>query len=387
MEKRMKKKIVFISGTRADFGKIKSILSVLTKHKDFEIFIFATGMHLSKKHGFTVVEIEKCKFKNIYRYSNGAHRDDLDKTLASTIFGFGGYVKKIKPDLIVVHGDRSEAMAGALVGSLNNIPVAHIEGGEISGTVDEHIRHSISKLSQLHFVANAEAKKRLIQMGENKDSIFVIGSPDLDVMVSKKLPTLKIVNKYYKIPFGAYGIVIFHPVTTELGSLAKQTNSLVDALLESGRNYVVIFPNNDTGSKIILDIYKKKILNNKRFRVFPSIRFEYFLTLLKNARCIIGNSSAGIREAPFYGVPSINIGSRQNGRAVGDMESIVNVAPIEKEIYEAIAKYMVREIRYPSDVKFGDGSSAKKFLKTIQKRDFWRIEIQKKFLDFKLDEV
>mgnify|MGYP001070303964 CR=1 FL=1 len=380
-EKSEKRKVVFISATRADFGKIKSILNVLSKDRNFKVYIFATGMHMSVKHGLTVNEIEKCGFKNVYRYINGAHSDELDEILANTVLGFGQYVKMIKPDLIVVHGDRVEAMAGALVGSLNNIPVAHIEGGEISGTVDEHLRHSISKLSHLHFVSNFKAKKRLIQMGEKKENVFVIGSPDLDLMVSKKLPKLKEVKRYYKIPFDKYSIVIFHPVTTEIEDLPKQINILIDALIESKFNYVVIFPNNDTGSEIILEVYRRRIFNNLNFRIFPSIRFEFFLTLLKNAYCLVGNSSAGVREAPFYGVPSINIGSRQNGRIGTNVLSVLHLDFNKEEIIKALDYYNSKKFRYPVNTYFGKGDSAKRFLKIFRKPGFWDIKIQKQFLD------
>jgi UDP-N-acetylglucosamine 2-epimerase (hydrolysing) len=381
MKKTKKRKIVFISATRADFGKIKSIISLLNKERDFEVHIFATGMHMSEKHGMTVNEITKSNFKNVYRYINGAHLNHLDETLASTISGFGQYVKIIRPDLIVVHGDRSEAIAGALVGSLNNIPVAHIEGGEVSGTVDEHIRHSTTKLSHLHFVSNLKAKRRLIQMGERKEHIFVIGSPDLDLMTSKNLPRLEAVKRRYQIPFKMYGIVVFHPVTTEIEDLSRQTNILVDALIESKAKYVVVFPNNDTGSEIILEIYKRKILDNPNFRVFPSIRFEYFLTLLKNARCLVGNSSAGIREAPFYGVPSINVGSRQNGRAEKNIPSVLHLDFSKKDLVNALSQYTANEFRYRPNTQFGNGNSARKFLEICRKPSFWDIKIQKQFLD------
>jgi UDP-N-acetylglucosamine 2-epimerase (hydrolysing) len=143
----------------------------------------------------------------------------MDLTLAKTIEGFSSYCKKINPDLIVIHGDRVETLAGAIVGSLNNILVAHIEGGELSGTVDELIRHSVTKLSHIHFVSNDEAAKRLLQMGEIKSSIFTIGSPDIDIMFSNDLPTLEEAKAYYEIPFKQFGVVMFHPVTTEFNEM------------------------------------------------------------------------------------------------------------------------------------------------------------------------
>ncbi|MDD1422367.1 UDP-N-acetylglucosamine 2-epimerase, partial [Dolichospermum sp. ST_sed1] len=154
----LKKKIIFLSGTRADFGKLKSLIKIAESNDAFEVYIFATGMHMSAKYGSTVDEIYKAGFKNIFAYINSDNQ--MDRILARTIDGLSRYVGEINPDMIVVHGDRVEALAGAIVGSLNNILVAHIEGGEVSGTIDELLRHSITKLSHIHFVSNEEAKKR-----------------------------------------------------------------------------------------------------------------------------------------------------------------------------------------------------------------------------------
>lgn len=309
-----KKRIVFLTGTRADFGKLKSLIKITQESEYFETHIFATGMHMNSKYGKTVNEIVKSGFTNIYMYINHDTIDHMDRTLAKTIDGFSHYVAEIAPDLIVVHGDRVEALAGAIVGSLNNILVAHIEGGEISGTIDELIRHSVSKLSHIHLVANEKAKERLIQMGEFEKSIAVIGSPDMDVMFSDALPTVDEAKRYYDIKFDEYAIAMFHPVTTEVGEMKEHAAQFVDALIASGDNYIVIYPNNDMGSDSILREYER-ICHHERFRIFPSLRFEYFLSLLKHARFIIGNSSAGIREAPEYSIPTVDIGSRHFQRS------------------------------------------------------------------------
>src|SRR5687768_14224429 len=237
------KKIVFLTGTRADFGKLKSLIEVMIKTDGFEVYIFATGMHMSKEHGFTVKEIEKCNYKNIFTYINHDRESQMDITLSRTIEGFANYVHLIEPDLIVVHGDRIEALAGATVGALNNTLVAHIEGGEVSGTVDELIRHAVTKMSHIHFVSNKTAKKRLIQMGELAESIYVIGSPDVDVMLSANLPSLETVKKHYDIDFDEYSIILFHPVTTEVEQLPAYAKSFVDAVIESDRKYLVVYPN------------------------------------------------------------------------------------------------------------------------------------------------
>ncbi|WP_373943531.1 UDP-N-acetylglucosamine 2-epimerase [Polaribacter sejongensis] len=373
----MNEKSSFFNGTRADFGKIKSLIQTLEEHKNYTPYVFVTGMHLMQEYGYTLIEVERSAFKHIDTFQNHTDETTMDLTLAKTIEGFSSYIKKVKPDLIVVHGDRVEALAGAIVGSLNNILVAHIEGGEVSGTIDELIRHSVSKMSHLHYVANDLAKKRLLQMGEPIDNIHVIGSPDVDVMFSDNLPSLKEVKEYYEIPYENYGVVMYHPVTTEINEMENYANQFVDALLMDDRNYVVIFPNNDLGSKEILNAYKR-LNNNVRFRIFPSIRFEYFLTLLKKSDFIIGNSSAGIREAPYYGIPTINIGTRQENRSLHN--HIIHSNYECKSIFEAILKITKLKIIKSKPV-FGFGNSAELFMQSLDNLSFNKNDIQKKFID------
>lgn len=371
------KKVLFLTGTRADFGKIKSLLQILENHPDFEVFVFVTGMHLQQEYGYTLLEIERCGFSNVHTFENHTHETTMDLTLAKTIEGLSSYVKACEPDMIVIHGDRVEALAGAIVGSLNNILVSHIEGGEVSGTIDELIRHSTSKMSHVHFVSNQQAKKRLIQMGELSESVFTIGSPDVDIMFSDTLPDLTTAKNYYEIHFETYAVVMFHPVTTEAQFMQQYADDFVAALLEDNHNYVVIFPNNDLGSTAILKAYEK-LKNNARFRVFPSLRFEYFLTLLKKAQFIIGNSSAGIREAPYYGLPIINIGTRQQNRALH--ADILNVDYDKRSIKKALEIITTHKVQQ-TDGDFGKGNSAELFLQSLKKNDIWQLNHQKQFRD------
>ena len=367
---------MFLTGTRADFGKLKSLIEITRKSSEFEVHIFVTGMHLLEQYGYTLLEVEKCGYDNIHSFSNHTDEKTMDLSLAKTIEGFSAFVKTVSPDLIVVHGDRIEAMAGAIVGALNNIRVAHIEGGEVSGTIDELIRHSVSKMSHIHFVSNAKAKERLIQMGELEASIFVIGSPDVDLMMSKNLPSLQQVKDYYEIGFDSYGVAMFHPVTTEYTNMKAYAEQFVDALLESAKEYVVIFPNNDLGSAFILNAFER-LRGHRRFRVFPSIRFEYFLTLLKYASFMVGNSSAGIREAPYYGIPVVNIGTRQQNRALH--RDIFNCGYDSQDILDSIALASVSV--FEKEDLFGNGSSDQLFLKTLLSAEFWKVNHQKQFID------
>jgi UDP-N-acetylglucosamine 2-epimerase (hydrolysing) len=376
----MSKKIVFITGTRADFGKLKSIILETTKSEDFNVTIFTTGMHMLSKYGYTFEEVKRNFPKFVYGFVNQNYKSQLDEVLSKTVLGFSDYVREVTPDLIIVHGDRVEALAGAIVGSLNHILVAHIEGGEISGTIDDSIRHAISKFSHIHFVSNEISKNRLINMGENTNSIYEIGSPDFDVMSSDSLPSLSEALAHYSIPFKEYCILLFHPVTSEISFLEKSTLELVDAIIESGRNFIVIQPNNDPGTEIIQEIYREK-LNISQCRYFPSIRFEYFLALLKNADLIIGNSSAGIREAPFFGVPSINIGTRQRGRSLNP--DIINLKPKKSDILSSL-KRVKRDASITKLNEFGfdsKQSSSDKFMQALNNQHLWDISIQKIFND------
>jgi UDP-N-acetylglucosamine 2-epimerase (hydrolysing) len=372
-----RKTILFLTGTRADFGKIKPLIEDVERSSDFEAHIFATGMQMLARYGSTVNEIHRAGFKHIFPYINqdGAINSQMDLVLANTVQGLAHYVREFKPDLIVVHGDRIEALAGAIVGALDNILVAHIEGGEVSGTVDELIRHAVTKLSHLHFVSNNEARQRLIQMGESQDVIFVVGSPDIDVMLSNQLPNLSEVKTRYEITFDEYCIFIYHSVTTELHLLKQHIGGIIQALEGSGMRFVVIYPNNDTGAEIILEAYAS-LDDNQRFRIIPSMRFEYFLTLLKNAKAIIGNSSAGIREAPVYGVPTINIGTRQMNRF--NYPSIINVSEDKGVILSVLNNLPTSLI--PS-MHFGKGESATLFMKHLRNPNLWSTPCQKHFQD------
>lgn len=369
------KKVLFLTGTRADFGKIKSLINVLSDDDMFDIHVFVTGMHMHSLYGSTYMEVERCRYKNIYKYINHTSESTMDLTLAKTIDGLSSYIKENPMDLIVVHGDRVEALAGAIVGSLNNILVAHIEGGELSGTVDELIRHSVSKMSHVHFVSHDEARGRLMQMGECENAIFVIGSPDMDVMFSDNLPSIEDVKQYYSIDFDKYGIVMYHPVTTEYDMAEEHANEFVKALIESDNKYIVIYPNNDLGSRHILKAYKL-FDGNSRFKMFPSLRFEYFLTLLKNADFMIGNSSAGVREAPAYGIPSVNIGTRQNNRVV--VETVINCKNQKDDILKAICNIQKTEVLH-MESKFGNGKSDEMFYSIVSNDSFWNIPKQKLF--------
>lgn len=368
------KRILFLTGTRADFGKLKPLMSAVKNSGDFNHLIAVTGMHLSERYGNTQVEIEKAGFTNRTTFANLDEKHRSAVVLANTISGLAPVVDEFRPDLLVVHGDRIEALAGAITGALNNVRVAHIEGGEFSGTIDESLRHAITKLSHLHFVANTSAAQTVQQLGEDPSSVFVIGSPEIDLMLSPDLPKIDSVRIYYEISFEKYAILIFHPVTTEQNNLASDVATVTKAAKHSGDNYVVIYPNNDPGSEVIFREYEG-LKNDPRFRFIPSMRFEAFQSLLKHAEYILGNSSSGVREAPVHGIPSINVGSRQTGRASDNL--ILNMPAHVERIAEAIAKSKSMN-RIPTR-SFGNGNAAELFLEALRSTSLWQSPIQKSF--------
>ncbi|HET7604189.1 MAG TPA: UDP-N-acetylglucosamine 2-epimerase [Gemmatimonadales bacterium] len=369
--------VLFLTGTRADFGKLKPLILGAQAHAGLEARVFATGLHMLARYGSTVHEIEKAGCRSIYPYINqdGAISTQMDIVLANTVNGLAHFVRECRPDLLVVHGDRVEALAGGIVGALNNILVGHVEGGELSGTVDELLRHAISKLAHVHFVANDEARGRLVQMGEEPDSIFVIGSPDIDIMLSGSLPSPEEVRAKYDIPFADYVILLYHPVTTEPHTLRARTRSLLAGLRTSGRNVVALYPNNDTGAEQIIEELQL-FARQPQVRLLPSMRFEYFLSLLRHADAIVGNSSAGIREAPVYGIPTVNVGTRQTDRFAGP--SIVNIPEEPGAVARALHHLPART---PPSYHFGRGNSVALFLAALTGDALWARSPQKHFRD------
>lgn len=368
------KKILFITGTRADFGKIEP-LAIAAKGAGFSVGFFITGMHMLERYGATKNEVKRLGLDS-YEFINQKIGDPHDVILSKTIFGLSDWLSENRPDLVVIHGDRVEALAAALVCVTNSIRCAHIEGGEVSGTIDEVYRHCNTKLCTYHFVSSEDARRRVRALGEDSERIYPIGSPELDFHGRSSGVSLEEVFNHYDIKFDCYGIVSFHPVTSEVDTMGQQARSLFDTLQRSTRSFIVISPNNDPGTNDIFGVLAT--LDPAQFRHIPSMRFAYFSELMKNACAIIGNSSAGVREAPFLGIPSLNMGTRQVRRS--QSRSITNASCFDQQ---AIATFLETEwgTRYPRDFAFGLGDSANKFVSVLKTEAFWEASLQKYFSD------
>ena len=368
------KKILFVTGTRADFGKLEPLAKAAIS-AGYQVAFFVTGMHMMNKYGDTRWEVRDIEGAEIFEYVNQKEGDSLDNILSKTVVGFSDFVHEYPPDLVIIHGDRIEAIAVSLVCATNYIYSAHIEGGEISGTIDESLRHCNSKLCSTHFVSSKEAADRVRRLGESDERIYIIGSPELDSHLNTSGVEIEEVKKRYGITFDDYGIVIFHPVTSEKNSMYSQAEDLYLALEESKKNFVVIAPNNDPGSREIFKVLDK--LPHEKFRIIPSMRFNYFSELMKNASLIIGNSSTGVREAPFLGTPSIDIGTRQNNRAFN--ESIIHCSSSDKAIILDNLSSSFWGSKFKSVKRFGEGKAASKFVEILSSEQFWSHSKQKSF--------
>ena len=278
--------ILFITGTRADVGKLTPYIHAAEEVNRSKINIIITGLHMVKKFGETYKEVKK-KFSNakIFKFKNQIEKEDLALSLHITIKKFNELISIIKPTLIVVHGDRIEALAGSIVGSFNNIRVCHVEGGDLSGTIDESIRHSITKLSHIHFPHDLKAKEILLRLGELEKSIFIGGSHINWLNKEKMLPSFSAFKKRYDFNFNDFAISLIHPVTSEIGYMKDWVDKYFKTLIKSNHNYLILYPNSDPGSQIIIDkINEIKKQKTKRFRIIPTIRHDFFFISFKKCK-------------------------------------------------------------------------------------------------------
>ena len=260
----MARRILFVTGTRADFGKLEP-LAAAARDAGLDVSFFITGMHMLARYGLTKLEVQRMSGVKTHEYLNQREGDPQDTILAKTVTGFSDFAREHQPDLVVIHGDRVEALACALVCATNYIRCAHIEGGEVSGTIDEIYRHCNSKLASHHFVSSEDAAKRVRALGEDAERVHVIGSPELDFHDGPSGVGIADVKSRYAIPFEDYGICTFHPVTSETYKTKDQAKSLFSTLEKSNKYFVVIMPNNDPGStdieRVINELPTKLILN------------------------------------------------------------------------------------------------------------------------------
>jgi len=378
------RKILYISGTRAEYGLMKYTLFKIQHHPKLKLEIIATGMHLMKEFGYTVKEIEKNGFK-IHRIGATYQRDDKASVcdfISKFISGLVKKVREIHPDIILALGDRPEVLCSAIVGTYLTIPVAHVHGGDISGHVDNLVRHAITKLAHIHFVATKKSAERLIKMGEEPWRVFVVGAPGLDVIQNEKLIESEEIAKKYNLDTSKpILLVLQHPVLYEIKSCTQHMRNIMEVIKELKYQTIVICPNADPGGRKMIKVIEK-YRKYSFIKIYKHIPHKEFLSLMRIVSVMIGNSSSGIIEAPSFHIPVVNIGTRQMGRE--RTGNTIDVGYGKTEIKAAIKKALFDK-KFRNKVKrcknsYGDGKASEKIINILSKIKIDRELLEKRLL-------
>ena len=363
-----KRKITITTGTRAEYGILRPILEKIVSRKKLQLFLIVTGTHLSKKHGMTINEIKKDKFK-IYQTFKFLPNDDTGfsaaKSLGEGVIQFAKIFKKVKPDINLILGDRDEMLASAIAAYHMNIPNAHIHGGDVSGNIDEYTRHAITKISNIHFPATEKSKRRIIKMGENPKFVFLTGSPSIDELRNNKIISRKQFESKYGFKLTQKLIVLVqHPVTTQIANTEKHIQNTLKAIEYFGYRTIIIAPNSDAGSNTIFQNIKQFANSHNFVRIFSSLPRSDFLCLIKNCGVLVGNSSSGLIEASYFGTPAVNIGIRQQGR-----EKSKNVFDAKSESVISIKRAILRALKKNTKPSYlyGIGNASQKIVRRLEK--------------------
>ena len=365
------RKIAVVTGTRAEYGYLKCLMNAIEREKKLVLIPLVTGMHLLPDFGSTY-KLVKNDFPSSVKIPmplKGDSLADMATYLASGVANFAEYFSKNPPNIIVVLGDRSESLAAALAALYLNIPIAHINGGDVTGTtIDESIRHAITKIAHIHFVHTKENAKRVEKMGEDKKRIFITGALTLDTILHTKLMKKKEIFKKYNLdPRKKTFLVVQHPITTLKDKGYSQMKELLLALDTIGEQTILLYPNCDAGGKQFIDLIKK-YEGKSYLRPYKNIPHKEYLSLMKSVDIMIGNSSSGIIEAPSFRIPVINIGTRQKGRARSS--NIIDVEPKKEKILDSIEfalqnKGFLEKVRICKN-NFGNGTAAQKIVKIFK---------------------
>lgn len=361
-------KILAVTGIRSDYDLMQPVYSALSNKINIDLRFFVTGAHLSRRHGYTINQIIKDKFKISQRSKSLIISNTLDSRVLGMTKQLKDLVKtinSIKPNLLLVLGDREEAMSAAIAGSYMNVPIAHIAGGDrVIGNIDDQIRHAVTKLSHIHFTTSSESKQRVINMGEQSFRVFNVGNPGIDRLIKlKKIPSSKLSKEInFDINYNEkYLMLIQHPLSSEYLESYKQMCITLKAIKELKIKTIIIFPNSDVGSQEIIRAIKEYDHLDFVYSI-ENLEREIFVNLLRNCSCLIGNSSAGILEAPSLKLPVVNIGNRQKKRLHSTNVQFVqhDVKKIKKAIKRSIfdKKYIdkVKKCKNP----YGNGTASSK---------------------------
>lgn len=377
------RKVLYITGTRADYGLMRSTLKEIDSREDLELMVVVTGMHLMPEFGNTVDEVRKDGFQTVIVPASfeGDSRAATPRFLGTFIRRLTDVVEKERPDEILLLGDRAEMLAGAIVGSYMGIPTFHVHGGDISSTVDEHVRHAITKLSHYHLAATETSAERIRRMGEEGWRVRTVGSPSLDEVCATGRASDEELRSYGLDPGRQFLLVVQHPVSEDSDRAAEQMRGTIEALDEYGLPSVVVYPNADAGGRAMIEVIEKHC-RPPRFVCFRSLPRDDYLKLMTRAKALVGNTSSGLVEAPSFRTPFVNVGERQRGRERGS--NVIDVGYGRKDILNGLrylddARFQdaLRSVRNP----YGDGRTGTRIAQTLADADLTRRVVQKK-LDY-----
>lgn len=388
----MSRKICIITGTRAEFGLLRWLMQEVQNEPSLELQVIATGMHLSPEFGLTYLEVEQAGFEidaKVEMLLSADTATAVTKSMGLGLIGFADAYSRLSPDLIVVLGDRFEILAAASAALIAGIPVAHLHGGETTeGAFDEAIRHSITKMSHLHFVAAEDYRRRVIQLGEHPDRVFLVGGLGIDAIKRVTLLDRADLETSLNFKLGPKNLLItFHPVTLDGASSQHQMSELLAALGElTDTNLIFTMPNADTGGRELAAMVDAFVTSHGNAQVYASLGQLRYLSCMRYVDGVIGNSSSGLTEAPSLGVGTINIGDRQKGRL--SASSVINCQPSVDSIREALDTLFDPAFRLTLDQTinpYGNGGASKKIvdilsahpIKNLLKKSFYDIQMNR----------
>lgn len=377
-----KRKICIVTGSRADYGLLYWPMKRIQESNDFELQILATGMHLSEKFGNTykVIEEDFTITKKVEMDLTGDSNFDTIKSLGLALPKFAEAFDEMNPDLVMILGDRYEMFAATQAAYIGNRILIHLFGGDTTeGAQDEAFRHSMTKMSYLHFVSNEVSRKRVVQLGEHPERVFNVGSTGIDFIKNLKVLSKETLENSLDFKFREKNILVtYHPVTLESGTYIEDFAEVLRSLESLGDRYGIIFTksNSDPGGRKIGEMIDEFVLENTNSKAYFSLGQLKYLSVMKQVDFVLGNSSSGLYEVPSMKIPTINIGDRQKGRL--QSESIINCSPITEEIKEAIGK--ANELDCSKfESPYGSGNSSEKIVNKILNYDFDRNSLKKEF--------
>jgi UDP-hydrolysing UDP-N-acetyl-D-glucosamine 2-epimerase len=363
-----KRKVCVVVNSRANYGRIKSVLRAIREHPDLDLILIVGASALLWRFGNVAEQIREDGFQTdaiVYSIVEGENPTTMAKSTGMGIMELATQFENLKPDVVITVADRFETIATAIAASYMNIPLAHTQGGEVTGSIDESVRHAITKLAHIHFPATEKAKDNVIRMGEDPEKVFLTGCPAIDIVADLDLtPPDDLLIRYKGVGpdldiHKPYLVVLQHPVTTEYGCGFDQINETLKAIKSIRMQTIWLWPNVDAGSDSISKGLRMFRENEKPdyAHFYRHFSVEDYARLIANCACLVGNSSSGIREGSFLGVPAVDIGTRQAYRERA--ANCINVSYNHKEIEEAIRR-QIKNGRYPSDTTYGDGTAGEK---------------------------